>query len=186
MLSEGSKRKTNVRSGIQIIVVAGLVAGLAATTAHAGNRNPWTLYQRGGQIGGNSAAPNPTGPSANLHVAPQTNPSRPQQFGNDYVPLNNGRNANRQPGWPGGYYGQYGRSPYGVAPGYGYQLPFQGGLGGQFGFGMSMNPGFGFSGMPSGYGYPSMPFFGGGNPYGSPYGNRNGGFSPFGMGFPMF
>lgn len=175
-----------MRHRLKIAGILSLAVNVVAGMAHAQNKNPWAFYQRDNQFQDERALvlPRSPAPSAELQLQKSV---KPQFFGNEYVPLEPDR---KQQVWPGmvpgqqqpGVYGQYRYQPYAMAPGYGYQLPFSGNYGGQFGFGMNFNPGFGGSGMPFGFGYPSLPFFGGGNPYGNPYR----GYSPWGMGFPMF
>ncbi len=208
-----------MRNRLNIIVVAGLVINLIAGASYAANQNPWAMY--GGQKGGNTGTVRPQLPQPQQfgQQPPQqttTQQAAPKQFKYEYAPLPGEQLPNRQ----------FQRQPYGTVPGYGYQVPVpfygqnygqgygqgygSGNLGGQFGFGMNFAPNFGASGMPFGFGVPTMPFsgpfsapfFGGtnnygvpnqgqfGNPYGNPYGNSYGNpygrINPWGMGFPMF
>ncbi len=190
-----------------LTVIGGLTVDLIVVSASAANRNPWKLYRNDQPIGGasgsttsNSSIPLPAwqtrrnaAPLANRQYPPgQALPPSPQQplplqpvprqYGNEYAPMPQERAPTSRQPWE---YSPQRQPNYRYAvPGYGYNTyrapgGFYGGWPqGQFGFGMSMSPGLGFSGMPNGFGYPAVPYGGGGFPFG--------GMTPFGWGMPMF
>ena len=158
-----------------IVVLAGLVIVAISGISSAANRNPWTLYQQNSPYAGSTGSVNPPQglPRAAWQVPNPMQPPAVQPYGNQYAPLPGQQRPNPGQGWnrqmPTVPQQRYYRQPFAVSPG--FNIPFQGGYGGQFGFGMNFAPNFGYPGMPNGYGFQGMPF---------------GGYMPWGSGFPMF
>jgi len=194
-------------------LVINLIAGLA--NAANQNPWAMDGGKRDGNTGGVNSSGFAAVPSQQQpfqqRVAPKNSGYEYAPLGKNQDPANSrNRQSNgqfqRQP-----YRQGYGFQPFGQG-GFGGNFGGQFGFGMNFApnFSQGFSQGFGGTGMPFGFGVPAMPFFGGsnnygtpyrgvpgyqnanpygnlyGNPYANPYGYPRTGFSPWGMGFPMF